>query len=192
MYSEYIGQLEQKIAETKVYDSDGETLNGFEEGMKQLEAMFKAAKESGKRLFFIGNGGSAAIAIHMTADFLKNGGMKTVSMYDGAALTCLGNDYGFEYVFEKQIHRLGENNDLLVAISSSGNSPNIVRACSVAQETGMTVITFSGFDADNAIRKMGHLNLHVPIRHYGIVESIHNLILQEIVDMLHDQADRDE
>ena len=172
------------ITHTKIYEMDDKEVESFEQGMQHLTDVFLETKENKKYVYFIGNGGSAAIAIHMTADFFKNGNMKAVSLYDSAAMTCLGNDYGYEYVFEKQVERLGDKGDLLVAISSSGNSKNIVNTIEAAKGKNMNVITFSGFDKDNAIRVMGDYNLHVPIRHYGIVESVHNLILQQIVDVI--------
>ena len=123
----------------------------------------------------------------MTADYMKNGGMKTYSLYDSAVTTCMGNDYGYDYVFSRPLEFLCNSNDLLVAISSSGNSKNIVNAIQVAKEREAKVITLSGFKPDNTIRKMGDYNIYVPISHYGIVESIHNLILQQIVDEIMDR-----
>lgn len=79
---------------------------------------------------------------------------------------------------------MGNEGDLLVAISSSGNSMNIVNAIEVAKEKNMKVLTLSGFKEDNRIKQMGHYNLYVPVCHYGMVESIHNLILQQIVDVI--------
>ena len=187
MHTEYIKKLEEMLGRVLFTDEDGKDLSSFDDAMNQIVNLFQQTKECDQKLFFIGNGGSAAIAIHMTADFMKNGGMKTCSMYDGALVTCLGNDYGYEYIFSKQVERFGEEGDLLVAISSSGNSPNIVNGVSAAKTNGMKVITLSGFKDDNKIRQMGHYNLYVPIEHYGIVESIHNLILQEIVDVIHDE-----
>lgn len=164
----------------------------FEKGMQELIEEFVQHKKVGKKLFFIGNGGSAAIAIHNTADFMKNGGMKTVSMYDGATLTCLGNDYGYEHVFEKQIARLGDEEDMLVAISSSGNSSNIVKGITAALDRNMKVVTFSGFETHNAIRQMGNYNVYVPCKQYGIVESIHGMLLQAIVDMVSEWNEADD
>lgn len=135
-------------------------------------------------MFFIGNGGSSAIASHMTADFMKNGGMNTYSLYDAAVTTCVGNDYGYEYIFSKPMEFLVKEGDLIVAISSSGNSANIVNAIKTAQNKQATVITFTGFDSDNSAKQMGDFNLYVPSRKYGIVESVHNLILQQIVDLI--------
>ena len=141
-------------------------------------------------LYFIGNGGSAGIAMHMTTDFLKNGGMRTHGMHDPATLTCLGNDFGYEHVFDKQLEIVSMSGDILVAISSSGNSPNIVNAVRIAKEKSCTVITLSGFKEDNAIRQMGNYNLYVPSMEYGIVESVHNIVLQQIVDILKERNQR--
>lgn len=135
-------------------------------------------------LYFIGNGGSAGIAMHMTTDYLKNGMMRTHSMHDPAMLTCLGNDYGYEHVFDKQLEIVAKPGDILVAISSSGNSPNIVNAVRMAKDKSLTIVTLSGFKEDNAIRSMGDYNLYVPSKSYGIVESVHNIVLQHLVDIL--------
>lgn len=143
---------------------------------------FTIHKTRKSQIFFIGNGGSSAIASHMTADYMKNGGMKTYSLYDNAMLTCMGNDYGYEYIFSKPLEYLLQPADLLVAISSSGKSKNIINAINVAKSKGSTVITFTGFQADNQIKQMGDINVYVPCSQYGMVESIHNLILQRIVD----------
>ena len=144
--------------------------------------LFEKMRIRRKTIFFIGNGGSAGIAMHMTTDFLKNGRIRTHSMHDPTTLTCLGNDYGYEQVFSKQLEIVAEKSDMLVAISSSGNSPNIINAVNVAREKGCHVITLSGFKPDNRLRQLGDINIYVPSEEYGIVESIHNMILQQIVD----------
>jgi D-sedoheptulose 7-phosphate isomerase len=152
--------------------------------MQKLVDLFTEIKRGGKQVFFIGNGGSAAIASHMTADFMKNGGMKTYSLYDNSVTTCMGNDYGYDYIFSRPLEFLGCEGDLLVAISSSGNSQNIVNAIEVAQQKKMKIVTLSGFDRENRISRMGIYNIHVPVSRYGMVESIHNLILQQLVDVI--------
>ena len=145
---------------------------------------FTEKKRAGAKVYFIGNGGSAAIASHMTADFMKNGGMNTVSLYDNAVTTCMGNDYGYEHVFSKPLSFLVSEGDLLVVISSSGKSQNIINSIDVAGEKGVTVVSLTGFDDDNPARAMADASVYVPSHKYGIVESIHNLILQEIVDII--------
>ena len=149
---------------------------------EELPRLLRESRAAKKKIFFIGNGGSAGIAVHMTADFLKNGRMRAIDMYGAATLTCLGNDYGYEYVFSKQLELLADAGDVLVAISSSGNSPNILRAADVVRSVGGIIVTFTGFDADNRLRARGDRNLYVPCGEYGIVESIHNQILQQVVD----------
>ena len=156
----------------------------YDEGINRLVDIFSGHKERKSQLFFIGNGGSSAIASHMTADFMKNGGMNTYSLYDNAVTTCMGNDYGYEYIFSRPIEFLVREGDLLVAISSSGNSQNIINAIDTACVRGASIITFTGFEPDNKVKQMGEINVYVPCRKYGIVESIHNLILQHIVDVI--------
>lgn len=156
--------------------------NGDNVDYEVVKNAFFDKKAACKLVFFIGNGGSAGIATHMTADFLKNGGMRTVSMLQPATITCIGNDYGYEFVFSKQLEIMAEPDGLLVAISSSGNSPNIVNAAKTAKDKGCQVMTFTGFKPDNKLRQLGNINVYVPSMSYGHVESIHNMILQQVVD----------
>lgn len=184
MHKKYLQEIYDAI-EQCVLIRDGKVESDYEEIMSILVEVFaKQRRSHDNRTYFIGNGGSAAIAIHMTADFLKNGHMTTVGMYDAATLTCLGNDYGYEYVFSKQLEMLAQSGDLLVAISSSGNSKNIINAINVAHEKKAKVLTLTGFKTDNQAKQLGDYNLYVPSMEYGIVESIHNLILQQVVDSL--------
>lgn len=155
----------------------------YDEAIAYLEEMIVKLRGKGK-LFLIGNGGSAGISMHMATDFLKNGRVRTHSMHDPATLTCLANDYGYDNVFSKQLEMAADAGDVLVAISSSGRSENILKAVRVAKKKGCKVVTFSGFESNNPLRIMGDVNIYVPCKSYGIVESIHQLILQQIVDEL--------
>lgn len=179
---DYARKLFEKLQSVIVVDSQ-ESFD-YSSGIERLIEIFKKHKTKGTLLFFIGNGGSAAIAMHMTADFMKNGGMNTVSLYDPAVITCLANDYGYEQIFARQLEMKAGKGDLLVAISSSGESDNIIKAVEIAKEHKTDVITFTGFSADNKARGLGDISVYVPSTQYGIVESIHNLMLQEIVDRL--------
>lgn len=160
------------------------TISAYDEIVFALSKKFAASKNSDGAAYFIGNGGSAGIALHMTVDFLKNGRMRTCDMLNPTVLTCLGNDFGYEHVFSKQLEIIARTNDLLVAISSSGESKNILNAVAVAREKNCRVITLSGFKSDNTLSKLGDLNVHVPSMRYGTVESVHNMILQDVVDSL--------
>lgn len=187
MKNAYFKELETAIDNTIVDAGDKGRFVLYEEGLQYLLEIFRHHKASSSQVFFIGNGGSAAIAGHMTVDFMKNGGMRTCSLYDSAVMTCIGNDYGYEHIFAKPLSLLGNPGDLLVAISSSGNSPNIVKAIQVAKEQELVVITLTGFKPDNKAHSIGNLNVYVPSEEYGKVESIHQIILQQIVDMILEQ-----
>lgn len=136
-----------------------------------------------QRLIIVGNGGSAAIAIHALADFANAGGLKTVDLFSPSLLTCMANDYGYENVFSKPIEMLAEEGDVLFAISSSGQSPNILKACASALSLKCLVVTFSGFSPDNLLRKSGHLNFYVPSTHYGFVELAHQTLIHCVLDL---------
>ena len=153
----------------------------------------RAACADGGKLMFIGNGGSAAIASHQSVDYMKNGGMTSITFNDSSLLTCMGNDYGYEHVFSEPIKRVARRADALVAISSSGKSPNILRAVSAAREVGCHVITFSGFKPDNPLRATGDLNFYVASESYGIVEIAHLSLIHAMLEarMLAPRDERD-
>ncbi|MBR5336541.1 MAG: SIS domain-containing protein [Lachnospiraceae bacterium] len=181
---DYLKELTDVLGEVEITEKGDDTAFSYDEGMEHIVNVFLRHRKEKSAVFFIGNGGSAAIACHMTADFLKNGRMHTTSLYNASVLTCLGNDYSYEDVFSKQLEMQMNKGDLLVAISSSGNSQNIIRAIDMAENLGGEVITLTGFKEDNAARKRGVINVYVPCEEYGIVESIHNLILQQVVDII--------
>ena len=135
------------------------------------------------RILFVGNGGSAGIASHMAIDFSKNGGLSALAFNDPAALTCLGNDLGYDQVFARQIDLHGRPGDLLVAISSSGKSANIVNAAGAARNGDIEVLTLTGFAPDNRLRALGDVNLYVPNGLYGFVEISHLALCHAILDV---------
>jgi D-sedoheptulose 7-phosphate isomerase len=139
--------------------------------------------EQGKAMFWIGNGGSAAIAVHSTLDYFRTGNLKTQAFYDGPMMTCLANDFGYVTVFQKPLSIYAAPDDVLVAISSSGKSTNILNGVETAREKGCYIITFSGFCADNPLRLMGDLNFYVPINHYGYVELAHSVLCHSFLDL---------
>lgn len=150
---------------------------------KSIHAIIDRSRSGGK-VIFIGNGASASIASHMAVDFWKNGGIRAISFNDSALLTCISNDYGYEHVFEKPIEMFAGAEDLLIAISSSGKSENIIRAALAARKRKTKVITLSGFNRDNPLRKLGDINFYVPAKEYGYVEVIHHFICHCMGDMI--------
>lgn len=139
---------------------------------------------SGNKIIFIGNGASAAISSHMAADYCKNGGFAAIALNDPALLTCVSNDCGYEDVFSRPIEIIAKKGDVLVAISSSGSSKNILNAVNAAKNIGCKVITFSGFKKDNPLSKLGDINFYVPSDKYSHVEIIHHSICHYMLDII--------
>lgn len=178
----YFWELASAVESVQCTGTRGEALSRSEAYDRAL-ALSLDAVGKGNKVIFIGNGGSAAIASHMAIDFSKNGGMPAICFNDGAALTCLGNDFGYEEVFARQMGFHARAGDVLYAISSSGRSPNILRAVEAARRLDCRVITMSGFRADNPLRAMGDVNFHVTLEKYGIVEVAHTALIHAVVDL---------
>ena len=135
-----------------------------------------------KNIFFIGNGGSNAICSHMLEDYAKIGRFRTYSFSDPSLITCYSNDYGYENAMAEWMKLYFEKGDLLVAISSSGNSKNILNAADAAIQLSGNVITLSGFKPDNKLKSKGNVNFHLGIENYGVVECFHQVILHALLD----------
>jgi D-sedoheptulose 7-phosphate isomerase len=133
-------------------------------------------------MHIVGNGASAAMASHMALDWSKNGRVRTTAHNDLAALTALGNDLGYDQVFARQLEWHARAGDLLVSISSSGNSANILRAIAAARAKQLRIVTLSGLKPDNKSRTLGDLNLYVAAWSYGIVECAHQTIMHAWLD----------
>lgn len=161
----------------KITDRSGEELESLHEVIETLKSV-----KGKNKIALIGNGGSAAIASHYAQDFTKCAGLRTINFNDPALLTMLGNDFAFEDIFAKAVEMYTDPNDVLIAISSSGNSQNILNAVIAARNKGLKTITLSGFNTDNKLRLLGDVNMHVPASTYGIVESAHFVLLHSILD----------
>ena len=138
----------------------------------------------GGEIVFVGNGASASMASHCAADIMKNASICTRLFTDVSMITAMGNDEGYENVFMMPIRLCMKRNDLLVAISSSGRSPNILKAVEAARDRGALVATLSAFDEDNPLRGLGNWNFFVATHSYGLAESCHAAILHYWMDML--------
>ena len=180
--SSYRTLLNKAIDGLVVTDDNSKELGGFEKSAEIIAREALLCNASGGQVIFIGNGGSAAICSHCAIDWWKNGKVKTRVFYGESQITCLANDYGYEYIFSKPIEDLTKSNDLLIAISSSGMSVNILNGVKAARVVGMRVITLSGFANDNPLNIMGDLNIYVPSSEYGFVELIHQILLHAASD----------
>ena len=152
--------------------------------MKEAVSLLQNSKGTDSTIFLIGNGGSAAIAEHIAIDLTKNAGLRAMTISGTPMLTTFSNDYGYEKVFQKAIDSFAKKNDILIAISSSGTSQNILNACITAGNKGLKIITLSGFEANNPLRKMGDINFWINSTAFGYVEIIHTLILHYINDSI--------
>lgn len=174
---EYFGGFNQVLTACLNQDNNRQKLADATETLRQT-------KNQNTKIILIGNGGSAAIAEHMAVDLTKNAKLKAITVSGTPMITTIANDYGYEFIFEKAIDTFGAPNDVLIAISSSGNSKNILNGVKAARAKKMKVITFSGFNSTNNLRSSGDINFWVNSKGYGYVELIHNLLLHYINDSI--------
>lgn len=175
-WTDYVGTISEGLRRMVVTDRQGVELPA-QDGVARWVAMTRAMHDRNGTLYIIGNGGSAAMASHMAADACKNGHLRAMAFNDMAMITATGNDLSYDQVFSLPLERLARAGDLLVTISSSGDSPNIVRALEARRALGVEAVTLSGKRADNRSRTLGDLNFYVPLSRYGWTESAHQVIL---------------
>lgn len=164
-----------------VWGANQEELSSDEAFYTWMEMTVQLRNEC-RVVYLIGNGASASMASHLAADLAKNGRLHTQVFTDIALITALANDFSYEEVFAEPLRNRMVAGDMLVAISSSGNSPNIVSAVKIAKGRGGKVVTLSAMSADNAIRKIGDLNFYLPARTYGMAETGHAALLHYWMD----------
>lgn len=181
--SSYFAALRGYLSQTVATSTAGQNID-LADAINKVMTTARGAHAVGNKLIFVGNGGSAAVASHMATDYSKNGDVRALALNDSAMLTCLGNDLGYDQVFAKQIALYGRSGDLVLAISSSGRSANILNAVAAARAAGCEIITFSGFTADNPLRKLGDINFYIPSDRYGFVEIGHLTICHAILDFM--------
>ena len=177
---EYLSKTIKSIENFKAFKIEDEI--PYQKAVLEVVNEILIVQRDSKKIMLVGNGGSAGITSHMALDFWKNGKVKALAFNDPSLLTALGNDIGYEFVFSKSVEMFGDKGDLLIAISSSGNSPNIINASIEARNKGCKVITLSGFSLDNKLIKLGDYNFYVDSYSYGIVEVLHTLMIHNLLD----------
>jgi len=175
-WTDYLDTIAAGLRDIVVTDRAGAPLP-LADGVARWVAMTRDVADRDGQLFVIGNGGSAGMASHMAADACKNGHLRAMALTDAALMTATSNDLAFDQVFSLPLERLGRRGDLVTAISSSGNSPNIVRALETARSNGLHAVTLSGMRDDNRARSLGDLNFYVPLARYGWTESAHQILM---------------
>ena len=152
--------------------------------MEKLKARIVEARDNGGKLMLAGNGASASIASHLATDFAKQGKVRAMAFTDANLITALGNDCGYENWIAKAVEIYANPRDILILISSSGKSPNVVKAAHEAKARGLYVAAFTGFAKDNPLGAAADVNFWVDSRAYNIVECTHMILLAGIVDLL--------
>jgi D-sedoheptulose 7-phosphate isomerase len=192
-FSHYFKSINEGLFKTLYHLDNNQILpiNFFPSINKVLQGL----KDQGGKLFFFGNGASSAFANHMALDFSKNGKILSKSLSDSAMLTALSNDYSYEDAMLEYMKIEGiTNNDFVVTISSSGNSPNIVNVLNYCKKNNIRTLSLSGLKQDNKSILLAKYSIYVPMKTYGIVECIHQIFLHLILDQLMEisEWDRDE
>ena len=150
-----------------------------------LKKIFIITKKNGKKILIFGNGGSAAIARHFSIDLTKNAKIRCTNYNESDLITCFSNDYGYERWVEMAIRYYGNKGDVLIVISSSGKSKNIINGCIAAKKKKfLKIITLTGHSINNPVKKLGDINLWVNSKAYNYVENIHQFWLLSLVDLV--------
>jgi D-sedoheptulose 7-phosphate isomerase len=179
----YLDALGSCFASIRTTGKDGKVIP-LDDAIADAAEAVLGLPRLGRKAILIGNGGSASIANHIAVDLWKNGGVRAISFSDSSLLTCVGNDFGYPFVFEKPVSMFADEGDVLIAISSSGRSENILRGVEAARGRGCSVFTMSGFDENNPLRSMGDTNYYVPSDSYGFVEITHLALCHCISDIV--------
>jgi D-sedoheptulose 7-phosphate isomerase len=150
-----------------------------------LKKIFITTKKNIKKILIFGNGGSAAIASHFSVDLTKNAKIRCTNYNEPDLITCFSNDFGYEHWVEMAIKYYGNKGDVLIVISSSGKSKNMINASIAARKKKFSkIITLTGHSVNNPVKKLGDINLWVNSKAYNYIENIHQFWLLAVVDLV--------
>ena len=151
----------------------------------KIKNLIIKTKKNKSRILIFGNGGSAAIASHISVDLTKNIKVKAMNFNEADLITCFANDYGYEKWIEKTVEFYADKNDILILISSSGKSKNMINACKAAKKKKISkIITLTGNKKNNPLSKLGDINLWVDSNIYNHIENIHQIWLLTVCDII--------
>lgn len=179
-WTEYVSELQLLLASTEFY-AKGKIISA-DQGFAKWTDLAGRVKENGRTVYLVGNGASASMASHFAADLAKNGRLHTQVFSDLALITAISNDMGYENVFSEPLRRRAKKGDMLLAISSSGASPNVLEAVHVAKKLDVIVVGLSAMEHTNPLRALADLSVHVPVMTYGHAETCHAAILHYWMD----------
>ncbi len=170
-YKKFFDTIKQQLE-----NSELDQLNNISEKLKKIK--------KGNKAIIIGNGGSSALASHVSVDLTKNAKVRAINFNESDLLTCFSNDYGYEKVFEKALDFYADKGDVVIIISSSGKSKNLINAAKFAKKKKLFLITLTGFSKNNPLSKLGSINLWVNSKAYNIIETTHQIYLLSVVDKI--------
>ena len=150
----------------------------------QVLKLIKNVSANSGKIIFVGNGGSAALASHVAVDFTKAAKVRAINFNEADLITCFANDYGYDRWVAEALGAYADLGDLVILISSSGKSPNIINGALKAKQMGLTVVALSGFDKDNPLRKLGDIEMWANSKNYNVVEMTHHIWLLSLVEAL--------
>lgn len=192
-YKKYIDTISFGMNNTFFFHKKKNVIGKF--FFKNIKNHLNLIKKNKNKIYFFGNGASAAFSNHMALDFSKNGKILARSLSDSAMLTALSNDFSYEKAMLEYLKIEGvAKDDLVITISSSGNSPNVLRVLEYCKENNIKSLAFSGLKQDNKSIALADYSIYVPMKTYGMVECIHQIFLHLILDELMDifEWDREE
>jgi D-sedoheptulose 7-phosphate isomerase len=169
-YEDYYNGLMQAISSIQIKD------------LNSCKNLIQNTSNANGKVIIAGNGGSSSIASHVTIDLVKSANIRAVNFNEYNLITCFANDYGYQHWVEKAIETYADSSDLVILISSSGESDNIINAARASKNRGLNLITLSGFAKDNRLSKLGNINLWVDSKKYNYVEITHQTWLLSLVD----------
>lgn len=184
---DYTALIQKGLQDMIVTDNLGRKLDVDYGLAVWADRAYELRQITGGLIFFCGNGASATMAEHMSHDWFQNAVINTTTCAETSHITAISNDISYEDVFAYRVKRILSKRDMFVGISSSGNSPNIIKAIQAANDNGTFSISVSGKKPDNKIRQMGKLNFYIPLETYGEVESAHAVLLHMALDYFLDK-----
>ena len=174
-YSSYLKQYNKSIYEL---------INNVNANLiEQSVQLIQRSIHNKSKVYIVGNGGSASIASHVSVDFAKVARVPSSTFNNSNLITCFANDYGYENWVVEAIKSYINKNDLMILISSSGTSKNVVKAAQYCKDNNIDLITLSGFTKDNPLSALGNVNFHIESTKYNYIEMSHHIILLALVDI---------
>ena len=151
--------------------------------LNQSVNLIKETIDNNAKVYIVGNGGSSSMASHVSVDFAKVAKVPSSTFNNANLITCFANDYKYENWVVEALKAYTNRKDLIILISSSGTSKNIVNAAKFCKKNKIKLITFSGFSKKNPLSKLGNVNFHIDSNEYNYIEMSHHIILVSLVDI---------